>query len=168
MKYKKFKKLKAYNILCFGPEGIEINFESMGNIIRIRGRNLDASDSSNVFADNGSGKSSIMDVISYIIYGKTIKKPKKLGHADIVSNQTDKKGLYGELIIDDYKIIRTRKGGKNGLSLYKLSSENKWDDISKGAGMNSIQKEIDVNVVGLNYETFANVFVFLTTISLRF
>lgn len=160
MKYKKFKKLKAYNILCFGPEGIEIDFESMGNIVRIRGRNLDAEDSSNTFADNGSGKSSIMDVISYIIYGKTIKKPKKLGHAEVMSNQSDKKGLYGELIIDDYKIVRTRKGTKNGLSLWKQTADKKWEDVSKGAGINAIQKEIDVTVLGLNYETFANVFVF--------
>ena len=37
----KIKKIKAKNFLCFGEEGIEVDFETKGNIILLQGRNLD-------------------------------------------------------------------------------------------------------------------------------
>ncbi len=46
MKNLKFKSASAYNFLPFGPEGIEISFEDLGNIILVRGQNMDQEDSS--------------------------------------------------------------------------------------------------------------------------
>lgn len=167
MKQRKIKYLKAYNILCFGPKGIEINFENLGNIVLVKGRNLDAINDENDAKDssNGSGKSALVDVIAYTLYGKTIKKPKKFCHADVIHNMVDKKGLYTELIIDDYRIVRTRKLRKTTdtgtLDLW-YSPEGIWDDktkLSQGKS-SSIQEKIIYEVIGLNYETFVNVFVF--------
>lgn len=165
MQLRKLKYLKAQNILCFGDEGIEIDFESMGNIILIRGRNLDAFDSEKDCKDasNGAGKSSLPDVIAYAIYGKTIKKNKKLKHVDIINNQAGKKELCTEIIIDDWKIVRTRKIGKSKdtgtLKLFKLNGDN-WEDFTRGKGPAAIQEDIVNEVIGLKYDTFINIFIF--------
>jgi len=150
-----FKYACAKNFLCFGEEGIEIDFESFGNIVLIRGQNLDVVSEDGNYASNGSGKSSIPEVITYALYGRTIKKPKKLNHGDLINNQIGKK-LYTELIWDEYRVVRTRE--PTSLRFWK-SAEGKWNkdtEISKGKGT---QKLIE-DTIGLNYETFVNLFIF--------
>lgn len=157
MRNLKFKYAKAENFLCFGDEGIEINFEQHGNIVCIKGKNLDVNNEDGTTASNGSGKSSIPEIIVYALYGKTIKKPKKLSHADIINNKVGKK-LSVELRWDDYRVVRTRK--PDGLQLWRSDKDewNKDTEISLG-GMPVTQKEIE-RVVGLTYESFINIFIF--------
>lgn len=154
-----FKKIKAKNFLCFGKEGIEIDFNQYGNIVLIKGKNLDVSkkDQNANFFSNGVGKSSIPQIIVYGLYGKTIRKPKKINHKDVINNKNSK-DLCVEIYWDDYKVERKRK--PEGLRLWK-SKEGIFDEsteITLG-GMPATQKEIE-NILGLNYETFVNIFVF--------
>lgn len=158
-----FKYVKAKNFLCFGDEGLEINFESLANIVLIRGRNLDVSTSGDddsaeaKESSNGAGKSSVPELIVYGLYGKTIKRPKKISHADVIHNKTGKK-LYVEVRWDDYRVIRCRK--PDSLRFWR-SAEGVWNDnteITLG-GMPATQKAIE-DAVGMTYETFVNVVVF--------
>ena len=71
----------AKNFLCFGEEGIELNFKNYGKVVLVKGYNYDDVDEEGNPSSNGSGKSAIADVIAYALYGKTVKKPKKLRHA---------------------------------------------------------------------------------------
>jgi len=166
----KIKYAAAYNFLPFGPEGIEINFDNYKNIILVRGENRDAkqlessspSDELKV-SSNGSGKSSIQEIISYSLFGKTVKRPEKLGANDIVHNKIGKDAKV-ELIFDNYRIIRTRKEGgnerKNSLRLWE-SSNGTWDndtEITQGT-MAATQKKIE-DIIGLSYEAFINICVF--------
>jgi DNA repair exonuclease SbcCD ATPase subunit len=158
-----FKYIKAKNFLCFGEEGLEVDFQNLGNIVLIRGRNLDVSAPGDDEADsakessNGAGKSSLPELIVYGLYGKTIKRPKKIGHADVIHNKTGKK-LYVEVRWDDYRVIRTRK--PDSLRLWR-SAEGKWDETTELTlgGMPATQKAIE-DIVGMSYETFVNVVVF--------
>lgn len=163
MKRHVFKYVKAKNFLCFGDEGLEINFENLGNIVLIRGRNLDVSASGDEEAaaakesSNGAGKSSVPELIVYGLYGKTIKRPKKIGHGDVIHNKTGKK-LYVEVRWDDYRVVRTRK--PDSLRLWR-SAEGQWNDATELTlgGMPATQKAIE-DIVGMSYETFVNVVVF--------
>jgi DNA repair exonuclease SbcCD ATPase subunit len=157
MRKLKFKYFYAENFLCFGPEGIKVNFEDYGNIVVIYGKNLDVIDENGKSSSNGSGKTSCLEVPVYALFGKTIKKPKKLSHADLINNQTSKK-LTVEFKWDDYRVVRTRK--PDSLRLWK-SSEGIWDDsteISK-SGIPATQELIE-DIIGLTYESFLNVYVF--------
>lgn len=157
MKNLNFKKIKASNFLCFGESGVEVDFESLQNIILIKGKNHDVVNENGKFASNGSGKSSIPECIVYALYGKTIKSPKKISHKDIINHNTGKK-LSVELYFDDYKIVRTRK--PDSLRMWK-SKTGVFDDsteITLG-GMPATQQLIE-NIVGLTYESFLNVCVF--------
>ncbi len=160
MKKHVFKYVKAKNFLCFGEEAFELNFESLGNIVLIRGRNLDVSGSGDEEAkesSNGAGKSSVPELIVYGLYGKTIKRPKKIGHGDVIHNKVGK-NLYVEVRWDDYRVVRCRK--TDSLRLWR-SSEGIWNkdtEITLG-GMPATQKSIE-DIVGMTYETFVNVVVF--------
>jgi len=102
----KIKRIKAQNFLCYGPEGIDINFEKMGNIISIRGKNLDIPDENEEeqIASNGVGKSAISESIVYGLTGKTIRK---LNVDRVINNQSGNK-LRVELFIDNLRIVRRR------------------------------------------------------------
>lgn len=157
MKQLNFKNIKASNFFCFGNKGIELDFDNFQNIVFIKGINKDIVDQNGKFSSNGSGKSSIPQIITYCFYGKTIKSPKKISHKDIINNKNGKK-LSVEVIFDNYKVVRTRK--PDSLRVWK-SDAGVWDDsteITLG-GMPSTQELIN-NIIGLSYESFLNVCVF--------
>ena len=170
MKNLKFKYAAAYNFLPFGPEGIQINFDNYKNIVLVRGENRDAkklepsSPSEELkISSNGTGKSSIQEIVSYGLFGKTVKRPEKLGANDVVHNKVGKDAKV-ELIFDNIRIVRTRKEGgkdsKNSLRLWE-SSQGVWDkdtEITQGT-MALTQKKIE-ELIGLSYEAFINMSVF--------
>lgn len=165
MKRIQFKKIVAQNFFCFGNDGIEIDFKKFGNIVLVNGKNLDSTNQNSETASNGAGKSSIPEIIVYGFYGKTIKKPKKLAHKDVINNQTGKK-LKIEIEWDKYKLVRTRK--PDGLRLWE-SADGKFDDsteITLG-GMPATQKKIE-DLLGLSYESFVNIAVFTDNNSVSF
>ena len=160
MKNLKFKYAGAWNFLPFGPEGIELFFDKYKNIVLIKGENRDSKpiDSDEARAsNNGSGKSSIIEILVWGLYGRTVKRPEKLAVDDVVHNKM-KKDCKVEIIFDKYRIVRTRK--KNSLRLWESEKEI-WDDtteITEG-GMPATQKKIE-DILGLSYDAFINIAVF--------
>ena len=163
MKSLKIKEVKAYNFLAFGEEGIEIKFENLGKIVLIKGKNLDYlknAKNSNIKdrdSSNGSGKSSIQEIICYGIYGKTIKSPKKISKDDVINNFS-KKNCRVEVYFDDYKISRARN--PDHLRLWK-SKDGKWtkeNEITQGKQQDT-QEKIE-SIFGINYEVFISTCVF--------
>lgn len=154
MKKLKFKRAYAKNFLPFGPEGIEIKFEDYGNVVLVLGENLDVkpqdSDSEDRLSSNGSGKSSLQEIIVWGLYGKTIKKPKKIKSDGVVHNIHSKKCVV-EVEWDDYKVIRGR--APTSLKLFKGKEE-----LTLGESRET-QKIIEEKL-GLNYEAFVNIVVF--------
>jgi len=157
--------------LPFGPEGIQFPLNKYGNIILIRGENRDARAIENQLPDgqseecktssNGSGKSSLQEIIVYGLFGKTVKQ--KLGVNDVVHN-IERKDCKIELIFGDYRIIRTRSEGgvktKNSLRLWE-SADGIWDkttEITQGT-MPTTQKQIE-SIIGLSYDAFVNMCIF--------
>jgi len=161
-----FKYAKAENFICFGPEGIEIDFRHYGNIVLIRGEILDRQadpDDDGKTSSNGVGKSSVPEILTYALYGKTIKKPKKIGHKDVINNKCTGK-LRVEVIWDSFRVVRTRQATKTSdkgtLQLWE-SVDGIWNDdteITLG-GIPATQKLLE-DKVGLSYEAFVNVVVF--------
>ena len=166
-----FKYASATNFLPFGPEGIELHFDKFKNIVLIRGENRDAKqadfdiDLSEDFkiSSNGTGKSSIQDILSFALYGKTVKRPDKVGVNDVVHNKIGK-DCKVEVIFDDYRIVRTRmdngRKDKHSLRLWQ-SPESIWDkntELTQGT-MQTTQKKIE-DIIGLSYDAFINICVF--------
>jgi len=151
-----FKKIKAQNFLCFGEQGIEIDFLNYDSIVVVTGKNLDVKDG-DLNSSNGSGKSSIMDAILYGLFGKTLKNPKKIGVKDVINNKTNKK-MSIEIYFDDVKILRSRK--PDGLKLWR-SKEGVFDETTElTRGEIKQTQDMIESILGFNYETFKSICVF--------
>ena len=162
-----FTYFSAQNFLCFGPEGVEIDLKKLGNIVLIRGENLDIIDDNEEekIASNGIGKSGIAEIIVYGLFGRTIRYPKRVKLDDVINNQTGGK-LKIEVRWNKYRVIRTRS--PDGLKMWQ-SDDGDWSKIDdkdwlkeheiSEAGMPTTQKIIE-DKLGLNYETFVNLLVF--------
>ncbi len=157
MKKRQIKYIFAQNFLCFGDEPVEIDFMKLGKIVHVRGINQDTG------GDNGAGKSSLQEIPVYAFFGKTIKRQRKRGHSNIVHNKATNKELRVEVRIDDYRVVRTRKGGggTGTLQVWKSSDGiwNKDTEVTRG-GMPATEVYIEKEVLGLNYETFLSVYIF--------
>ena len=156
MKNLNFRYMAAKNFLCFGQEGVQIYFENYENIVLVKGINLDTGTEIDP-ASNGTGKSSLQDIVSYCLYGKTVKKPKQLNHGMVI-NVISEKGLEVEVQLDDHRIVRNRSPNK--LRIWQ-SKDHVWDDeteVTRGT-MSETQVFID-GLVGLTHQAFCNVVVF--------
>ncbi len=159
-----FHAVRAKNILCFGPDGINIEFSNHGNIVLVKGINLDAPASDGKPASNGAGKSSIQELLSIGLFGKTVKSPKKNKGNKIVNVLATKAEV--EVEWDDYKVLRTyhrQKSGtiRGGLRLWR-NPDRIFDDtteITYGGDPERVQTEIE-RVLGLNHHAFCNVIIF--------
>ena len=161
MKNLNFKYAKATDTLCF--EHIEFHFNDYSNVVLVEGINLDNPGTDALPASNGSGKSSISEIISIGLYGRTIKSPKQLKGGKIVNKLVGEKGkAVIEIEWDDYRVVRTIKAkGGSSLDLWH-SPDHIWDDetlVSKGAGVSATQKMIEDNL-GMSHHAFCNVVVF--------
>lgn len=142
-----FKWMKAKNFLSIGKDGIHIAFDKLGNIVVVKGKNLDVSPESS----NGAGKSTLIECLVYGLFGKLIKG---LPHKEAINKKT-KKGLEIELCFElngvEYKIHRKRK--PDDLLLWKNGVKETL------GGMPDTQKGIEA-AIKLNYESFINIVCF--------
>ena len=131
----KFKKLTFQNILSFGATPTVLEFEHGVNLIS---------------GKNGSGKSAILDALSFCLFGQPYRKIK----IKELMNRKNKRNLKVscEFVVDEkdkYEIIRCMNPDsveiwKNGEELDLLSSKR----------LN--QEEVD-KIIGINYQMFKQV-----------
>ena len=122
-----FKKLSFCNIMSYGASGAEIDFQTGLNTIK---------------AANGSGKSSILDALTFVLFGKPYRDIKL---SELV-NTTNGKGLEVtcefRIGTDTYMIRRGLKPAvfeiyKNGKEMDMLSTKKlNQDEIDKLLGIN--------------------------------
>ncbi|AIW03494.1 exonuclease [Bacillus phage Moonbeam] len=139
---------EAYNFLAF--KEIKLDLDNRG-LVLIEGKNL----SSNKFESNGAGKTSIIDIIVYVLYDTTTKGLK----ADEVINRHAKKNtcavLEGRKREDTYRIERYRKHKKYGSKVRLII--NGEDETA--SSVKETNKKIE-QLIGLDYLTFTNSIMF--------
>lgn len=163
MRSLKFNLIRAKNILCFGPDGIEIHFSNYGNIVQVCGVNLDAPGTEESPASNGAGKSSIQELLSIGLFGRTVKNPTKNKSAKIINILAQK----GEIEIqwDDFRVIRSYKKSKSGTVTSSLdlwqSKDHSWNDDTKiSFGTSEETQKFIEEKIGLSHHAFCNVIIF--------
>jgi DNA repair exonuclease SbcCD ATPase subunit len=144
----KINYIKASNFLSFGNENpLFIDFTKYGNIVCIKGENLDIGKD----ASNGAGKSTIIEAIVYAFYGKLIKS---LNQYEVINIKMKSK-LEVEIgfELDGHAYVINRRREKNDLTLYKDG------DLQKLGGIPATQDEIN-KIIKLNYNAFINIVCF--------
>lgn len=152
------KYLAAYNFMPFGPKGIVLDLKQLSNIVSVRGINLDnkAPDDDDTESSNGVGKSTIPEIIAWVIFGKTIKNHKKIKIDDVINNKIGKQ-CRGEVRWDKYRVVRGRK--PKILDIWE-SETGDWDNAKKLSTDNDKTQEIIEEKFGLSYEAFLTICIF--------
>jgi DNA repair exonuclease SbcCD ATPase subunit len=150
MRQLKFKYASAKNFMCFGPEGIELRFQNYGNVVLVTGKNLDTGGS------NGAGKSTIQDILSWGLFGKTVKRPKQLKGESLLNADNPKK-LEVIVEFDDVRIQRNLEPSK--LRLWQ-SDDGVWDKTTELTKTGPETQKLINRLVGLSHSAFCNVVVF--------
>ena len=151
-----FNSLKWRGLFSYGDYYTELYLNKEGTTF-VRGVNKDTNTS------NGSGKSSILDILVWTLYGSPLKDIPK----DKVTNNHSKKGGHSSIDFyigeDHYKIDRYRKHKKFGNS---VKVEKNGEPIEDGTNRDA-QKRID-QILGLDYQSFISSFTFTSEITFEF
>jgi len=133
-----FKKLRWKNLLSTGNVFTEID--------------LNSHDSTLIVGENGAGKSSILDALSFVLFGKAFRKINK---PQLINTITEK-GLVVEVEfsigINEYKIIRGMKP-----NIFEVYQNNIL--LNQSAEMKDYQEVLEKQIIKVNHKSFSQVVV---------
>lgn len=140
------------NVLPFG--NVEQQIEFKNGVYKITGINKDKGGS------NGAGKTSIMNVISFIFYGKPFDPS-----IDDIQNYTNNAKKTPAVMGGEFKrgndlfqIVRTKAGSTNSVTFSKFENDS-WQDITLGKGIAATNAMI-VDTIGISFEMFCLTCIF--------
>ena len=133
-----FKNISWKNFLSTGNHPIEVK--------------LDEKSTTLIIGSNGAGKSTILDALTFVLYGKSFRKINK----SQLINTTNEKNCEVEIEFTvnstDWKIVRGIKP-----NIFKISKNGKYLDQSSHAG--DQQKWLEQNVLKMNYKSFTQIVI---------
>jgi len=152
--------LSLRNFMSYGNSITHINLE-FDEPTLIIGRNLDAMVNGQVDS-NGSGKTTIINALSWGLYGKTISNISQ----DALINNINKKNMEVHVVFEKdgfyYKIIRFRKNkdlGGDGIKIFKSSSLDFDDNDIAESSVALVNKQIE-KIIDMPYEIFSRIIIY--------
>lgn len=126
------------------------NFLSTGNLFTEI--NLNKTDNTLIVGENGAGKSTILDALTYVLFGKPFRKVNK----GQLLNSITRKNLIVEIEfnigVNQYKIIRGQK--PNVFEVYQNGSL-----LNQSAEMRDYQEILEKQILKLNMKSFCQVVI---------
>ena len=123
------------------------NFQSVGNSMMTI--NLDRSQNTLLGGNNGSGKSTVLESLSYCLFGKPLKKVKLSG----LINTINRKNMLTECVFtkygDEYKIVRGEKP-----KVFKIFKNDEL--LDQNAASKDYQFTLE-NVIGMDHKLFTQI-----------
>jgi len=149
----KIKDLTVKNFMSLGNQTQAVDF-GKEQLTLVLGENLDQGGDDNG-SRNGTGKTTIINALSYALYGLALTNIKK----DNLINKTNAKNMLVTLHFEkdgvEYKIERGRR--PNILKFYINGEEQDTDEIDESQGdMRETQKDLD-NLLGMSHDMFKHV-----------
>jgi DNA repair exonuclease SbcCD ATPase subunit len=149
----KIKELTVKNFMSVGNQTQAVNFAQQ-NLTLVLGENLDQGGDDNG-SRNGTGKTTIVNALSYALFGNALTNIKK----DNLINKINNKGMLVTLGFEkdglDYRIERGRK--PNVLKFFVNDQEQETAEIDDAQGdMRETQKDLD-DLLGMSHDMFKHV-----------
>jgi len=142
----KLKNISCKNFMSVGAQTQAVNLDT-GELTLVLGHNLDQGGDG---SRNGTGKTTIVNALSYALYGEALTNIKK----DNLINKTNSKQMMVTVEFQkdgtDYRIERGRK--PNVLRLFQDGEENSEDNDAQGDSRET-QKFIE-KIIGFPHEMF--------------
>ena len=133
-----FKKITWSNFLSTGQHPTTVN--------------LDQNQTTLIIGSNGAGKSTILDALTFVLYGKSFRKINK----NQLINSTNERGCLVEIKFDlnstQWKIQRGIK--PNIFKIYRNDEE-----LDQSHSANDQQKWLEQNVLKMNYKSFTQIVI---------
>ena len=164
----RFKYIEMRNFLSFGnvPQRVELNGSTLTLIMGVN--NDSTSDENGDEARNGVGKSSVMQALNFVLFGKSIDNRIKLTN---LVNKTNKKNCEVTVEFEkdgvDYKIIRSRSPTNvqfyvNDTKIVDPDGEAiEGDDEAQGE--NRATQQVIQEVIGMTQEMFTQIITLSTS-----
>ena len=133
-----FKKITWSNFLSTGQHPTTVN--------------LDQKQTTLIIGSNGAGKSTILDALTFVLYGKSFRKINK---AQLINSTNDK----GTLVEIEFDLNSTRWKIQRGIkpNIFKIYRNDEELDQSHSA--NDQQKWLEQNVLKMNYKSFTQIVI---------
>ena len=149
----KLKELTVRNFMSVGNQTQAVNFAQQ-NLTLVLGENLDQGGDDNG-SRNGTGKTTIVNALSYALFGNALTNIKK----DNLINKINNKGMLVTLGFEkdglDYRIERGRK--PNVLKFFVNDQEQETAETDDAQGdMRETQKDLD-DLLGMSHDMFKHV-----------
>ena len=133
-----FKKISWKNFLSTGNHMISVD--------------LDQNSTTLIIGSNGTGKSTILDALTFVLYGRPFRKISK---SQLV-NATNEKDCLVEIELSvnktDWKIVRGFKP-----SIFKITRNG--EDLDQSSSQLDQQKWLEKNVLKMNYKSFTQIVI---------
>lgn len=143
--------LSLRNFSSYGNNTTVINLERPGTTL-IMGENLDITTEG--ASSNGTGKTSILNALTFVLYDKTISDISKDNLINNINKKNMEVAVNFKIGSDDYIIKRERKA-KNGNNVYLyINGEDKTLDSATNTN-----KRIE-DILGISYDLFTRIVVF--------
>lgn len=158
MKQIKFKSVRFRNFQSYGNEFTTFVFKDSGTVL-IVGEDLD--NTSDGISSNGTGKSTILNALTYGVYDKPISKVTQDGLVNNINNkQMEVEVEYIGNDGENYKIHRFRKmkagAGGNDVHFYKNGTNITLDSVAR---TNALIEQ----TIGMPYDLFVRIIVYSAT-----
>jgi DNA repair exonuclease SbcCD ATPase subunit len=149
----KIKELTVKNFMSVGNQTQAVNFAQQ-NLTLVLGENLDqGGDDSG--SRNGTGKTTIVNALSYSLYGNALTNIKKDNLINKINNKNMLVTLSFEKDGTDYRIERGRK--PNVLKFYVNDQEQETDESDDAQGdMRETQKDLD-DLLEMSHDMFKHI-----------
>lgn len=149
----KIKDLTVKNFMSVGNQTQAVDF-GKEHLTLVLGENLDQGGDDNG-SRNGTGKTTIVNALSYALYGVALTNIKK----DNLINKTNSKNMLVTLSFEkdgvDYRIERGRRPNILKFYVNDVEQETEESDDSQG-DMRETQKDLDV-ILGMSHEMFKHI-----------
>ena len=133
-----FEKIRWKNFLSTGNQYIEIDFLK--------------SDTTLIVGTNGAGKSTILDALTFGLFGKPFRKINKPQLVNTTNEKDSKVEVEFSIGSTDWKVVRGIK--PNTFQIYRSGNP-----LDQEASANDQQKWLEQNVLKMNYKSFTQIVI---------
>ena len=133
-----FKKIRYKNLLSTGNIFTEID--------------LDTHNTTLIVGENGAGKSTILDALSYVLFGKAFRKINKPQLLNSITQKNLVVEVEFEISSNKYKIVRGMKPG-----VFEVYQNDKL--MNQSAEMKDYQEILEKQILKVNHKSFCQVVI---------